>query len=231
MGPRCFPAGYPWMLPQVIGSELWNSGAAPCLPTTSRGNLMTLDLIKKLVQKTKRNPLPAGVCPPQPAGRPVSWNQSWCPGSRVETSTLCALVLKSAERSDIAWGGAICRKQSCSMDQETPVLPVTSVNFKKEKSFFFFLFHFEGALIVLTATQGRKPGTIPCPPNLPDPTWPFTGPFRLHCSRVPLLGAWKSLSFPGFCWNPHSKIFSLPRTAIFRMMGRWRHLEKQEAEN
>lgn len=46
----------------------------------------------------------------------------------METSTLCALVLKSAERSDIAWGGAICRKQSCSMDQETPVLPVTSVN-------------------------------------------------------------------------------------------------------
>lgn len=25
----------------------------------------------------------------------------------METSTLCALVLKSAERSDIAWGGAI----------------------------------------------------------------------------------------------------------------------------
>lgn len=56
------------------------------------------------------------------------------------------------------------------VDQETPVLPVTSVNFKKEESFFLLIFHFEGALIVLRATQGRKPGAIPCPPNLPDPT-------------------------------------------------------------
>lgn len=143
----------------------------------------------------------------------------------------CGLLSLNQLSSVTSHGAGHCAENSpVRVDQETPVLPVTSVNFKKEEGV-FLIFHFdEGALIVLMATRGRKPGAIPRSPNLLDPTWPLSGHFRLHCSRVPLLSAWKSLGILGFCWNPQVKVFSLLRRANFRIVGPWRHQEEQEAE-
>lgn len=60
------------------------------------------------MQGTAGDRLPANVCPSQGVCLLVSVLKS--PRSRVETSTLRALVLISAERADVARGGALCKK-------------------------------------------------------------------------------------------------------------------------
>lgn len=160
---------------------------------------MTLALIK-LAQKTTGDPLPTGVCPPQHAclleSEMVSPSPEWRPLS-------CGL-LSLYQLSAVTGRGACAENSPVLLDQETPVLPITLANFKKDEGFFLllFFFHFEGALIVLTVTQGRKPGVTPRPPNLPEPTWPFsdsTAPGSL--SSVP-----GSPSVSSVCWNPHVKL-------------------------
>lgn len=106
----------------------------------------------------------------------------------METSTLQAVVLISAERADVARGGALCKKTALFDWTRTP--PPSSqqpwLTLRERKGLFFFLiFHFEGAFIVLTATQGRKSDVVPCPPRPPRPHLGLLGTRQTPLLQVP----------------------------------------------
>lgn len=156
------------------------------------------------MQGTAGDPLPANVCPPQRVCLLASELKS--PRSRVETSTLQALVLISAERADIARGGALCKKHPCSIGRGNPPCsqqPWLTLR-KKGRTIFFLIFHFEGAFIVPTATRGRKSDVVLCPPRPPRPL----GLLGTLDSTVP--GSLSSRKSLGFCWNCHIRGFTSP---------------------
>lgn len=97
---------------------------------------MTLALIK-LVQKTMGDPLPAAsVCPPQRARLLESEMMSPGPEWRPLPRGLLSLYQLSTVTSH---GAGHCAENSpVRVTQETPVLPITLINFKKEEGFFLF---------------------------------------------------------------------------------------------
>lgn len=77
------------------------------------------------------------------AARPPPGVRDDIPGTRVETSTLRTLVLISAEHSDIAQGGALCRNQSFSRESGNPnAANAAWLTLRKRKAFFLIIFHF-----------------------------------------------------------------------------------------
>lgn len=199
LGSRCPPASYPKVLPPGVSQREANSGIQTRHPANSqpreggcgRGDLMTLALIK-LAQKTTGDPLPTGVCPPQHAclleSEMVSPSPEWRPLS-------CGL-LSLYQLSAVTGRGACAENSPVLLDQETPVLPITLANFKKDEGFFLLLFFFS-LRRGINSSYGHSGKETWCNSTSPKPPRTHLAFLGLYCSRVPLLGAWKSLSLLG----------------------------------